>query len=78
MIGRYLGLAGAVFAFVAAAFWFLSAARKLPPIVAHWDETPTNDPFYAGLISSANLNTWAAAFSGLSALCTGISEFVQY
>jgi hypothetical protein len=64
-------------AFVAAMFWFLSAYGRLPPIVAYWDSVPEHDPFYRTVKFSARMNRWAAGFSGLSALCTGIELFAK-
>lgn len=69
--------ATAVFAFIAAAFWFWSAFRKLPPMVAYWDAAPESDPFRAALIFGAKLNQWAAGLTGLSALCMALKIVVQ-
>lgn len=68
-----LDAATAAFAFVAALFWFLSAAGKLPPMVSYWDKAPDNDPFFKAVRRSAMLNRWGAVFAGLSALCAGAS-----
>lgn len=68
-MGRWSNIGTAVFAFLAAIFWFLSASGKLPPMMSYWDGTPPSDPFYAALKSSAQMNTCAAVLSGLSALC---------
>jgi hypothetical protein len=73
-----LDIACALFALVAALFWFMSAAGKLPPMIAYWDSTPTNDPYYVAIAHSARLNRFAAGFSGLSALCLAISTIVRY
>ena len=51
----YLDILAAVFALIAAVFWFLSAYGKLPPMVAYWDRTPDNDPFYVAVRFSANI-----------------------
>jgi hypothetical protein len=66
---RWLDFGAAVFAIVAAVFWFLSAAGNVPSIMTYWGQAPGNDPFYATLQHSAEMNMWAAMFSGLSALC---------
>jgi hypothetical protein len=50
-------------------FWFCSAYGKLPPIVPYLGYTPSDDPFYLAIKFSAEMNKWAAGFSGLSALC---------
>ena len=64
-----LEIGSALFAFLAAIFWFLSAFGKTPPMISYWDSTPEKDPFYKAVKYSARMNTWAAIFSGLSALC---------
>jgi len=71
-MGRLLDAGTAVFAFAAAVFWFLSAAGKLPPIVAYWDSTPPTDPFRQAVEFSARMNTIAATCSGMSAALFGI------
>jgi hypothetical protein len=58
----------AVAAFVAAVFWFLSAAGKLPPMVAYWDAAPPTDPLHMALQSGVPMNRLAASFAGISAL----------
>jgi hypothetical protein len=73
----YLDIGVAIFAFVAAIFWFLSAYGKLPPMIAYWDAAPDSDPFYSAVKFAANMNRWAAGFSGMSALCVGIRVFVR-
>jgi hypothetical protein len=74
-LARLLDIAAAVLAFAAAVFWFLSAAGKLPPIVAYWDRTPDTDPFYRAVKFSALMNSIAAILSGLSALAFAIKLF---
>jgi len=74
---KWLDTGAALFAIVAAVFWFLSAYGKLPPIVAYWDSTPEHDPFYMAVKFSAKMNRWAAGLSGLSALCVGIKLFAR-
>jgi hypothetical protein len=65
-----------LFSFVAAAFWLLSAAGELPPMVAYFDRTPATDPLYRKLKFSARMNTVAAACSGVAALLLGIKVFL--
>jgi hypothetical protein len=65
-----------LFAIAAAIFWFTSAYGKLPPMVAHWDQTPADDPFYKAVKFSAKMNRWAALLSGLSASCMGAKLFL--
>jgi hypothetical protein len=66
---RCFDIATAVFALLAAIFWFLSAHGKLPPMVSYLDRAPKNDPLYVALKFSASMNTIASVLSGLSALC---------
>jgi hypothetical protein len=69
----WLDILAAIFAVVAAGFWFASAWGTLPPMLSYWGGAPANDPFYSAIRFSAQMNTVAAAFSGLSALCMGIT-----
>jgi hypothetical protein len=71
-MSRWIEIAAAIFAFIAAVFWFLSAAGKLPPIVAYWDRTPDSDPFYQAVKFSAYMNMIAAIASGISAALIGV------
>ena len=74
---KWFDLGAAVFALVAAAFWFTSAYGHLPPIISYWDRTPDNDPFYQAVKFSAAMNRWAAGFSGASALCIAVRLFIK-
>jgi hypothetical protein len=65
----------ALFAFLAAVFWFLSAYGKVPPMISYWDQVPENDPYYRAVKYSIRMNKWAATFSGLSALCAAAVTF---
>lgn len=74
---KWLDMGAAMFALVAAVFWFLSAIGKLPPMVSYLGESnPPDDPFYQAVMFSAEMNRWAAGFSGLSALCMGVKLFI--
>lgn len=73
---KRLDIGAAIFALIAAVFWFLSAYGKLPPMVTYFDSTPQSDPFYSAMRFSAEMNTWAAFLSGLSAPCLGIKLFI--
>jgi hypothetical protein len=73
---KWLDVGSAVFALMAAFFWFLSAHGKLPPMVSYWDSAPETDPFFQAVKFSALMNTWAAGFSCLSAFLFGIKLFV--
>jgi hypothetical protein len=72
---NWLDIAAAVFALVAALFWFASAYGKLPPMIGYFDQAPGSDPFYVAIKFSASMNRWAAGLSGLSALCMGAKLF---
>ena len=72
----WMDVAAAVFAITAAAFWFLSAHGKLPPMGAYWDATPENDRFRMAVTFSTKMNRWAAGLSGVSALCMAIKILV--
>jgi hypothetical protein len=62
---RFLEISAAVFALVAAVFWFLSALKLLPRQRLYWDgDVPEGDPYLRAIRFSA---VWAAGFSGLSA-----------
>ncbi len=71
-----LDIGTAVFAFVAAFFWFLSAYGKLPPMLSYWDSVPDDDPFYSAVKYSAKMNRWGAGFSGASVFCMGLKILV--
>jgi hypothetical protein len=67
----------AALALVAAVFWFLSAYGKLPPMGMYWESAPPTDPFYKAVKFSAEMNRWAALFSGAAALCMGVKPFIR-
>ena len=73
---KWLDVTAALFAIVAAVFWFRSAYRKLPPFVAYWGQTPDSDPFYKAVRFSAKMNRLAAAFSCASALSLAARLFM--
>jgi hypothetical protein len=77
VMGKFFKIGVALFAFIAAGFWFASAAGELPIIRSYWDSVPANDPYYMAVKFSALMNRWAALFSGLSALCAGASIWVK-
>jgi hypothetical protein len=66
---KALDISTAILALAASIFWFLSAFGRLPQMVTYLGYTPEWDPFYSALRFSANMNTCAAVFSGLAALC---------
>ncbi|HVA15090.1 MAG TPA: hypothetical protein VNF99_17720 [Stellaceae bacterium] len=74
---KILDIAAATSALAAAVFWFFSAYGKLPPMVAYWGQAPDSDPFFLAVKFSAEMNRWAAGFSGISALCIGLRLFIR-
>jgi hypothetical protein len=74
---KRLDICAALFALVAAGFWFCSAYGTLPPMVTYWDTTPPNDAFYLAMKHSAKMNTCAAGLSGASAFCMGAKIFLR-
>lgn len=76
-MGKWLDIGTALFALIAAFFWFKSATGNLPEMVSYYDHTPETDPFRVALKSSAKMNQIAAGFSGLSALCAGLKLFIK-
>jgi hypothetical protein len=68
-MAKWFDIGAAIFALIAALFWFLSARGELPPMVSYFDQAPASDPLYAALKFSARMNSIAAIFSGLAALC---------
>jgi hypothetical protein len=73
---KWLDVAAALLAIIAAVFWFLSAYGKLRPLVAYWGKTPESDPYYEAVKFSAVMNRWAAGFSGASALSMAARLFI--
>jgi hypothetical protein len=73
---KWLDAGVAIFALIAAVFWFLSAYGSVPPMVTYFDSAPPDDPFFVAVKRSAFWNCWAATFTALSALCAGIKLFV--
>ena len=63
-----LDIGAALFAFLAAAYWFRSAYGELPQLGSYWDKVPKSDPFFQAIEYSAKINRIAALFSGLSAV----------
>ena len=70
--GLNIGAAGT--AFIAASFWFISAAAKVPQVNDTWGGLTENPHKIVGAIaSSAKWNRLAAAFAGISAALTAIA-----
>jgi hypothetical protein len=76
-MSKYLDLGTAIFALVAAFFWFASASGTMPLIITYWGSTPEADPYRLALITAAKWNSIAAFFSGLFALCASASWAVR-
>ena len=74
-IAKWLNVAAAFLAIIAAVFWFLSAYGKLPPMITYLGGTPEWDPFYEAVEFSVVMNRWAAGFSGASALSMAAGLF---
>jgi hypothetical protein len=74
---KWLDFATALFAIVAAVFWFLSAGNP-PRMMQYWGSVPENDPFRLALVFSAKMNGWAAGLSGASALCMALKIMIQH
>jgi hypothetical protein len=74
---KWLNIVGAIFALAAAFFWFLSAWGKIPTLTTYWGAMPEDAPFFVALKFSAKMNNWAAALSAASALCVGVSLFLE-
>jgi len=77
MITVWLDAGCAISALAAALFWLASAAGKLPPQVAYWDETPETDPYRQAIKFSVLMNRWAAGFSAVSAFCLAASTYLK-
>jgi hypothetical protein len=77
LIEGVVEIVGAAFAVTSAIFWWLSAYGKLPPMVTYWGGAPESDPFFQALKFSAQMNKWAAGFSGATALCAAASLFLR-
>jgi hypothetical protein len=73
---KWIDVAAALLAIIAAVFWFVSVYGKLPPIVAYWGKAPESDPFYDAVKFSAVMNRWSAGFSGASALSMATRLFI--
>jgi hypothetical protein len=61
---------------LAAIFWFISASGKVPSMGTYFDSAPPDDPFLVAVRRSAVWNRFAAALTGVSALCPLIKIFI--
>ena len=73
MISALVSLGVAISAFLAAYYWFRSAAVKLPAPGMYWDEMPETDPWLQATRAAARFNRLGAMWAGVSALLTFIS-----
>ena len=70
----WLQLASLISAFIAAFFWFWSAARRFPSMsVGYGGAVSKDDPFLVALVGAARFNRWAAFFSGISTFSLAVS-----
>jgi hypothetical protein len=60
-MARVFDIAAALFAVLAAAFWFLYSFGELPQMLAYWDMAPVDE--------AAIMTSWGAGLTGASALC---------
>jgi hypothetical protein len=72
-----LNFVSAASALIAAIFWYLSARKKLPAMLAYWDRAPDTDPFFVAIQAGVRLNRWAAGFAALSAFSTGLATLAS-
>lgn len=64
----------ALFGFLAALAWALSAIEKVPPPSAGWGgPVPPDDPFIKAFNRSTRCNRWGAGFAAMSASLTALS-----
>jgi hypothetical protein len=75
-MGLWLDVGTAGLGLIASAFWFLSAAGRIPHVITLPKSDEKNEPFYAALQISSQMNRWAALFSGLSALSASLKILI--
>ncbi len=59
--------ATAVFAAIAAFFWYLSASGDIPALTTYWGAMPASAPFVDAMQEAARMNMIGASFAALSA-----------
>jgi len=62
---RTFEIAAALFAVVAAVFWFLSAYGELPQIVSYWDTAPVDEAAIMTSSAFPRFESYEAALSSL-------------
>lgn len=72
-----MNLVSALAALGAAGYWFRSAARDLPPMVAYWDRAPPGDPLFQALQAGVRDNRMAAFLAGVAALSMAVATLAQ-
>jgi hypothetical protein len=68
-----LSAVAAVFAFIAAIYWFRSAYGEIPDVITYWGGAPKDDSWVRNYQMSARMNMYAASFSGASAFSWAVS-----
>jgi len=76
-IARWASIVSGVAALAAAAFWFLSAAGEVPPMLQYWDKAPPEDPFYRAFVASVRMNRIAALLTGASVLSGALAMWIE-
>ena len=79
----YVDVAAAAFAFIAASFWLRASLIKTPSELSLFQHLPLDGSFEgdvakvaAGIGKQSRLNAWAAGFTAVAAVLTGISILI--
>lgn len=72
-----LGWGSLAVGFVAAVFWWWSAAVPLPAPGMYWEKSPENDPFLMAIRHGADLNGIAAILTGVSVALAAVASWVH-
>ena len=75
---RYISLASAGFAALAAVFWLLSASVTFPPFEMYWGAMPDTAPYAQAVARAGHLNWIAAGSAGIAAALQCLREVVDY
>jgi hypothetical protein len=63
--------------FIAAFFWFWSAARRFPSMqIGYGGAVSKDDPLLVALVTAARLNRWAALFTGITISAMALSSTI--
>jgi len=74
----FLDLAIIITAALAAFFWFMASKVPVPVLLNAWDQETVYNKFNEAMQYSASLNSSAAVFSCLSALCMAIKAGYEF